>query len=68
MQVIGLKDSTFPLTYLGVPIIASRLSKLECMALVEKIVGKIRLWATKSISFVGRAQLLNSVLFGMFNY
>jgi len=28
--------------YLGVPITTSRLSKLECRALVEKIVGKIR--------------------------
>ena len=54
--------------YLGVPITASRLSKLECGTLMEKIVGKIRLWATKSISFAGKVQLLNSVIFGMFNY
>jgi len=54
--------------YLGVLIIVSGLSKLECRTLVEKIVGKIRLWATKNISFAGRAQLLNSVIFGMFNY
>jgi len=54
--------------YLGVPVIASRLSKLECRALVEKIIGKIRFWATKSISFADRAQLLNSVVFGMISY
>jgi len=54
--------------YLGVLITVSILSKLECRAPVEKIVGKIRLWATKSISFAGRAQLLNSVIFGMFNF
>ena len=54
--------------YLGVPVTASRLSKVECRGLVEKIMGKIRLWATKSISFAGRAQLLNSVVFGMINY
>jgi len=54
--------------YLGVPITASKLSKLECRGLVEKIIGKIRLWATKNISFAGRAQLLNSMVFGMINY
>ena len=54
--------------YQGVPIIASRLSKMECRTLVEKIVGKIRLWATNNISFASKAQLLNSVIFGMFNY
>ncbi|KAJ8436760.1 hypothetical protein Cgig2_030118 [Carnegiea gigantea] len=55
------QEGSLPMRYLGVPVAASRLSKLECKALVEKIMGKIRLWATKSISFVGRAQLLNSV-------
>ncbi|KAJ8435837.1 LOW QUALITY PROTEIN: hypothetical protein Cgig2_003860 [Carnegiea gigantea] len=30
--------------------------------------AKITLWATNNISFAGRAQLLNSVIFGMFNY
>jgi len=54
--------------YLGVPITASRLSKQEYRALIEKILGKIRLWATKSISFISGAYLLNSIIFGMYNY
>jgi len=54
--------------YLGVLVIASKLSKLKCRVLVEKIMGRIRLWATKSIPFAGRAQLLNSVVFGTISY
>jgi len=56
------------LRYLGIPITVRRLNKLECIALVEKILGNIMLWSTKSISFAGRAQLLTSVVFGMHNY
>ena len=68
LSLTGFQEGTLPLKYLGVPITASRLTKLECMALVEKIAGKIRLWATKSISFAARACLLNSVVFWMFSY
>jgi len=54
--------------YLGVPITASRLSKMECQILADKIIGKIRQWSTRNISFVGRAQLINSVVFGMYSF
>ncbi|KAJ8419488.1 hypothetical protein Cgig2_008718 [Carnegiea gigantea] len=39
---------------LGVPITASRLTKSECSELVEKIQAKVRIWATRSLSFAGR--------------
>ncbi|KAJ8439686.1 LOW QUALITY PROTEIN: hypothetical protein Cgig2_010183 [Carnegiea gigantea] len=62
-QVTGFKESSFPLKYLGVPITASKLSKLECRALVDKIVVKGHMWATRNLSFAGRAQLINSIIF-----
>ena len=68
MNVTGFKDSKFPIKYLGVPIIASSLTKVECTGLVEKIMARMKIWATRHISFAGRAKLINSVLFGMFNY
>ncbi|KAJ8424315.1 hypothetical protein Cgig2_020746 [Carnegiea gigantea] len=68
LEAIGFQEGSLPMRYLGVPVTASRLSKIECRALVEKIMGKIRLWATKSIFFAGRAQLLNSIVFGMISY
>jgi len=54
--------------YLGVPITARKLSKLECHTLVEKLTGKIKQWSTRSLSFVGRAQLINTVIFGMYGF
>ena len=54
--------------YLGVPITVSKLSKIECHTLVDKIMGKIKQWSTTNISFAGRAQLINSVVFGMYSF
>ena len=54
--------------YLGVPITTSRLTKMECRGLVEKILAKVHIWVTRSISFAARAQLINTVIFWMFNY
>ncbi|KAJ8426159.1 hypothetical protein Cgig2_032641 [Carnegiea gigantea] len=53
----------FPMKYLGVPITASRLTKIECRGLVDKILAKVHLWATRSLSFAGRARLISSVVF-----
>jgi len=46
LQVSGLPKSTFPLRYLGVPILAGRLSKVDCNQLVEKIKAKVYFWGT----------------------
>jgi len=68
LHITGFQEGTLPLSYLGVPITASKLSKLECRSLVEKIMGKFKLWSSRSLSLAGRAQLLNSVVFRMYNF
>ena len=68
LQITGFQEGGLPLKYLGIPITTSRLSKLECRILLDKIMGKLKIWSTKSISFTGRAQLLNSIIFDMYNY
>ena len=40
LEVTGYKEVGLPMKYLGMPITASRLSKLECHSLVDKITGK----------------------------
>ena len=66
--IVGLKESSFPLKYLGVPIVSSRLTKVECTELVDKMTARIHTWATRNISYAGRLVLINTVLFGIFNY
>jgi len=66
LEVTGYKEGRLPMKYLGVPITTSRLSKLECHLLVDKILGKMRQWSTRNLSFAGRALLINIVGFGMY--
>ncbi|KAJ8435083.1 hypothetical protein Cgig2_033623 [Carnegiea gigantea] len=68
LQLTGFTETTFPLKYLGVPITASRLTKVECYNLVQKILNKVRIWTTRHLSFAGRAMLIISIMFGMINY
>jgi len=67
-QAIGFQEGKLPMKYLGIPITASRLTKLDCSTLVEKITPRVHIWATWNLSFAGRAMLINGVIFGMFNY
>jgi len=66
--ITGLNEGKLPCTYLGLPITASKLSKVECMTLVEKITAKITTWTSRHLSYAGRLVLVNSVLFGIFNF
>lgn len=68
LQMTGLTENHFPIKYLGVPITSSRLTKIECNGLVEKILAKVHFWGTRNISFAGRAMLINSVVFGVLTY
>ena len=68
LHTTRLKEGCFPLKYLGVPITASKLIKLECRSLLEKITTRVQIWASRNLSFAGRAVLINNVLFGMFTY
>ena len=68
MEITGFQEGAFPFRYLGVPVIANKLSKLECTQFMEKITKSIKVWATKSISYMGIVTLINSVLMGVFNF
>ena len=43
LKLTGLKECQFPLKYLGLPIIASRLTRMKCRDLVSKILAKVDL-------------------------
>ena len=68
LAITGFTEGKLPFRYLGLPINASRLTKGECILLVEKITAKALIWASRHLYYVGRMVLINSVLFGMFNF
>ncbi|KAJ0935111.1 putative RNA-directed DNA polymerase [Helianthus annuus] len=68
LSIMPFQEGALPVRYLGVPLISSKLSYKDCKVLVEKMEKKIDNWTTKSLSFAGRLQLVNSVLSAMHIY
>ncbi|XP_062118628.1 uncharacterized protein LOC133832277 [Humulus lupulus] len=68
LEASGFRKSDVPLSYLGIPICAKRISAKECSLLVDKMTNRIRSWSTRNISFAGRAVLINSVLLAIHSY
>ncbi|XP_022007560.1 uncharacterized protein LOC110906790 [Helianthus annuus] len=70
-QILGLmpfQEGSLPVRYLGVPLISSRLAYSDCKILVERVQRRIDNWLSKSLSFAGRLQLINSVIAAMYSY
>ncbi|XP_074293158.1 uncharacterized protein LOC141620099 [Silene latifolia] len=60
-DVTGFQEGSMPFKYLGVPVKPTRLTKLECTSMVEKIVKRIRALGAKKLSYAGRLTLVNAV-------
>ncbi|KAJ8432878.1 hypothetical protein Cgig2_021014 [Carnegiea gigantea] len=63
LQTNGFNEGSIPFRYIRVPITANRLSKIECKAIVGKIMAKVKLGSLKSISYVSRAMLITTIRF-----
>lgn len=68
LQMTRYREEPLPFSYLGVKISAKRLSKDDCQFLIDKIASRLRTWGVKSLSYAGRAQLVNSVLLNLHSY
>ncbi|KAJ6907746.1 hypothetical protein NC651_018243 [Populus alba x Populus x berolinensis] len=65
ISILGFREGELPMKYLGVPLISSRLKVVNCKGLVDRITAKVRHWTCRTLSFAGRVQLINSVLFSI---
>ncbi|XP_062109574.1 uncharacterized protein LOC133821078 [Humulus lupulus] len=59
---LRFSEGGFPLKYLGVPLRTTKWKAGDCAIIITKIQQKIHTWASRRLSFAGRAQLINSVL------
>ena len=57
-----------PFRYLGVPLSSKHLFATDCDALVDKMTSRIKSWSEKSLSYIARLQLVNSVLMNISSY
>ncbi|KAL0455541.1 UNVERIFIED_CONTAM: hypothetical protein Slati_0893300 [Sesamum latifolium] len=62
LPILGYREGHLPLCYLGLPLLASRLTIADCKPILQKIDDRIRGWDGIMLSFAGRVQLIKSVL------
>lgn len=67
-QETGFAVGNMPFRYLGVPLASKKLTVSQCQALIEKMLARLKHWSTRLLSYVGRVQLLKSVIFSIANY
>src|SRR6516165_3910674 len=67
-SILGFQLGVLPVRYLGVPLLSTRLTYADCRPLFERILSRIRLWTSASLTYAGRLQLIKSVLFSFQDY
>ncbi|XP_074283806.1 uncharacterized protein LOC141608342 [Silene latifolia] len=68
LAATGFSDGQFPFRYLGVPLSTSRVSVTMFDSLILKIKHSIQHWSSHFLTYAGRVQLINSIIFGMENF
>lgn len=68
LELAGVEKGVFPMRYLRVSLKLAKCNKHDCACVVEKIGSVISSWGTIHLLFVGHAQLVSLVLFGIRAY
>ena len=64
-HIVGYQLGHLPVRYLGAPLISSRIYVRDFYGLINKITARIQNWASKFLSYAGRLQIINSMLFSI---
>ncbi|CAK8565426.1 unnamed protein product [Lathyrus sativus] len=59
--ITEFQEGSFPVKYLEVPLTSKKLAIHSYTYLFEKIVGRMKHWTTKILSYAGRIQLVKSI-------
>ncbi|XP_074305219.1 uncharacterized protein LOC141640267 [Silene latifolia] len=68
LQQTGFSEGNLPCRYLGLPLNTGRNTIDMYGVLLTKIQHAIQHWSTNFLSYAGKVQLLNSVVFGLENF
>lgn len=68
LDLVGIQEGSFPLKYLGIPLKPTKWNGHDCAPVIEKIRKLITCWGTRHLSYAGRIQLINSVIYGIRSY
>ena len=64
----GLTQGSLPVKYLGLPLSSRRLGRIGYQPLLDKVRQRISSWTARHLSFAGRLQLLQSVIYSIINF
>lgn len=62
---LGFNPGNLPFNYLGIPIFTGKPRKNHLLPIVDRIKAKLATWKGKLLSYMGRVQLVKSVLHGI---
>ncbi|XP_069147459.1 uncharacterized protein [Solanum lycopersicum] len=68
VQQLGYNMEELPFKYLGVPLSTKKMTMMQWYPLIEKIMARITSWTARKLSYAGRIQLVQTVLFGVQAY
>ncbi|XP_060170357.1 uncharacterized protein LOC132601275 [Lycium barbarum] len=68
LSLLGYSCGELPFKFLEVPLYTKKLTMVRWLPLIEKITAKISTWTAKKLSYVGRLQLVQVVIFGIQAY
>ncbi|CAL1411632.1 unnamed protein product [Linum trigynum] len=61
----GYKLGSLPVRYLGLPLLSGKLTIRACAPLIDRVTRRIASWKSKTLSYVGKFQLVMSVLYSL---
>lgn len=64
----GLDQGSLPVKYLGLPLMPHKFRPQDYQPLIDKVKARIFSWTLRHLSFAGRLQLIQSVLFSIINF
>ena len=66
--ITGFKRGVLPVRYLGVPLVTRRLTLKDCSPLIDKISARINGWSARLLTYAGRLQLIQAILYSIQNF
>ena len=64
----SFERGNIPFKYLGVPLDCKKVTVLNCMLLIDRMLCRINHWSSNLLSYAGRFLLVKSLLFSIANY
>ena len=64
----GLQLGSLPVRYLGVPLSSKKMTRQNYKPLFDKILSRFSSWTVRNLSFAGRLQLIQSVIYSIISF